>query len=69
LWPWQMPLSTLIDRHGAERVIQRLPVTPMHYTDTIADSQWLLCIVSATLGVMLVAISHWLLERTNGGGR
>jgi len=63
LWPWQEVLSVVMDRHGEPRPVQTSPVSPFWYAENIDDSQLLLCLVSAMVGLLLVALAH----RAGGG--
>jgi len=69
LWPWQVPIQTFVDRHGVERVVQSLPVTPVSYAQVIGDSQWFTCLVMAGMGLALVGLGHRWLQRIGDGGR
>ena len=68
LWPWREPIQILVDRHGVERVAQSLPVTPTYYAQTTGDSQWLVCLLMASIGLALVIVGHWWIDQTDGGG-
>lgn len=68
LWPWRESIETIVDRHGVERVVQSLPVTPGYYAQTIGDSQWFACALMAATGLALVVIGQWWLKQVDGGG-
>lgn len=56
LWPWQLPVSAMTDRHGDSRTIQSLPVTPMEYGETVGDPMLLLCVLSFVMGGVFVRL-------------
>ena len=58
LWPWQRAVSTVIDRHGDSRVVQTQPLLPADYALQYGDSQLLMCLVSALVGVLVIGVSH-----------
>lgn len=69
LWPWQVTVAAAVDRHGVGRAVQSLPVTPEYYAQSVGDSQWLGCVLIAVSGAVLVVLSQWWLERSDGGGQ
>ncbi len=58
LWPWQQVVTTVVDRHGDERPVQTVPISPITYAMEQGDSQWLLCGVMALVGIAVVLLSH-----------
>lgn len=58
LWPWQHTVSTTIDRHGDERVVQTAPVLPHTWAVEHDDPQWLLCLLAAIAGALVVIVAH-----------
>ena len=69
LWPWQNAVSTVIDRHGDSRVLQTLPVLPTDYAAIHADHQLSLCLLAATLGVVLIGLMHRHASRRSAGAQ
>lgn len=64
LWPWQKAVAVLVDRHGEQRIVQSLPVSPFGYASQHGDSQWLLCLLAASCGLLLIGMAHWSEQRT-----
>lgn len=56
LWPWQVTVSSVVDRHGDIRAVQTLPVTPTYYAQQVGDSMLLLCIGGFIVGVVAVRL-------------
>ena len=56
LWPWQQALSTVVDRHGEARVLQRLPVLPDQYQ---ADPHLVAVMAACIAGLLLVTLLHY----------
>ena len=54
LWPWQVTVSSVIDRHGEARPVQTLPVTPGHYAEHVGDPMLLLSATGFIVGVIAV---------------
>ena len=53
LWPWQQPVTSMVDRHGENRVIQSVPVLPQTYEESIGEPMVWLCLLTFTLGAGL----------------
>ena len=56
LWPWQVTVSTVLDRHGEMRAVQTLPVTPVHYGEHIGDPMLLLSMAGFIGGAIAVLL-------------
>ena len=56
LWPWQITVSSVIDRHGDMRAVQTLPVSPIYYAEQVWDSMLLMCIGGFIAGVVAVRL-------------
>ena len=56
LWPWQQPISSVIDRHGESRVVQSLPVLPQTYEELVGEPMLWLCLLAFRLGAGLVSL-------------
>jgi putative membrane protein len=56
LWPWQITVSSVVDRHGDMRAVQTLPVSPTHYMEQVGDSMLLMCIGGFIVGVVAVRL-------------
>jgi putative membrane protein len=56
LWPWQVTLSSVVDRHGDIRAVQTLPVSPTYYAQQVGDSMLLMCIGGFIVGVIAVRL-------------
>ena len=57
LWPWQVTVSSVLDRHGEMRAVQTLPVTPGHYAEHVGDPMFLLSamgFIGGTVAVLLL---------------
>ena len=53
LWPWQQPVTSMVDRHGENRVIQSVPVLPQTYEESIGEPMVWLCLLTFILGAGL----------------
>ena len=62
LWPWQITVSSVIDRHGDMRAVQTLPVSPIYYAEQVGDSMLLMCIGGFIAGVVTVRLLMHLSE-------
>jgi len=60
LWPWQVTVSSVLDRHGEMRAVQTLPVTPGHYAEQVGDPMLLLSFVSFITGFVAVQLLMFL---------
>jgi putative membrane protein len=56
LWPWQKPVALAIDRHGENRVIQTVPVSPQTYEELVGEPMLWLCLFAFSLGAGLVSL-------------
>ena len=56
LWPWQVTVSSVVDRHGDIRAVQTLPVSPTYYAQQVGDSLLLMCIGGFIVGVISVRL-------------
>lgn len=56
LWPWQITVSSVVDRHGDMRAVQTLPVSPTYYAEQVGDSMLLMCIGGFIVGVVAVRL-------------
>ena len=56
LWPWQVTVSSVIDRHGDMRTVQTLPVTPENYADQVGDPMLLLSVMGFIGGLITVRV-------------
>jgi putative membrane protein len=56
LWPWQVTVSSVVDRHGDIRAVQTLPVSPTYYAQQVGDSMLLMCIGGFIVGVIAVRL-------------
>ena len=56
LWPWQQPISSVIDRHGENRVVQSVPVLPQTYADLVGEPMVWLCLLAFSIGAGLVSM-------------
>ena len=56
LWPWQITVSSVVDRHGDMRAVQTLPVSPTQYMEQVGDSMLLMCIGGFIVGVVAVRL-------------
>jgi putative membrane protein len=60
LWPWQVTVSSVLDRHGEMRAVQTLPVTPGHYAEQVGDPMLLLSLVGFITGFVSVQLLMFL---------
>ena len=59
-WPWKLPVSTMLDRHGELIVLESINVLPAKFsmaTGQAADVMWV--ILFALLGVFLVLTTEY----------
>ena len=56
LWPWQVRVSSVVDRHGDIRAVQTLPVSPTYYAQQVGDSMLLMCIGGFIVGVVALRL-------------
>jgi putative membrane protein len=56
LWPWQQPISSVIDRYGENRVVQSVPVLPQTYADLVGEPMLWLCLLTFSIGAGLVSL-------------
>lgn len=56
LWPWQVTVSSVLDRHGEVRAVQTFPVTPAHYTEHVGDPMLVMTLGGFTVGVLAVGV-------------
>lgn len=56
LWPWQVTVTSVVDRHGDIRAVQTLPVSPTYYAQQVGDSMLLMCIGGFIVGVVAVRL-------------
>lgn len=62
VWPWKRVLDWVVDRHGALKPAQQLPVSPAEYhTVSGVDPQLALCVALMVTGFVLVWVveSRW----------
>jgi len=55
LWPWQQPVSSVVDKHGDNRVVQSLPVSPQAYAELVGEPMLWLCLIAFSLGAVAVS--------------
>jgi len=60
LWPWQVTVSSVLDRHGEMRAVQTLPVTPGHYAEQVGDPMLLLSLAGFITGFVAVQLLSFL---------
>ena len=63
LWPWQVTVTSVLDRHGEMRAVQTLPVTPGHYAEQVADPMLLPSILGFIVGIVVVRLLAVLARR------
>ena len=63
LWPWQVTVTSVLDRHGEMRPVQTLPVTPGHYAEQVADPMLLLSLLGFIVGIVVVRLLAVLARR------
>ena len=56
LWPWQQPITSIVDRHGENRVVQSVPVLPQTYEELVGEPMLWLCLLAFSLGAGLVSL-------------
>ena len=56
LWPWQQPITSIVDRHGENRVVQSVPVLPQAYEELVGEPMLWLCLLAFSLGAGLVSL-------------
>ena len=56
LWPWQQPITSIVDRHGENRVVQSVPVLPQAYQELVGEPMLWLCLLAFSLGAGLVSL-------------
>ena len=56
LWPWQLPITSIVDRHGENRVVQSVPVLPQTYEGLVGEPMLWLCLLAFSLGAGLVSL-------------
>ena len=56
LWPWQVAVSSVVDRHGEIRAVQTLPVMPSQFGEQVGDPMLLLSIGGFVAGVVAVRL-------------
>ena len=56
LWPWQVTVTSVLDRHGEMRAVQTLPVTPGRYAEQVGDPMLLLSVVGFVGGSIAVLL-------------
>ncbi len=56
LWPWQVTVSSVLDRHGEMRAVQTFPVTPEYYAEHVGDPMLLLSTVGFIAGIIAVLL-------------
>ena len=66
LWPWQVTVTSVLDRHGEMRPVQTLPVTPGHYAEQVADPMLLLSLLGFIVGIVVVRLLAVLARRQDG---
>ena len=66
LWPWQVTVTSVLDRHGEMRAVQTLPVTPGHYAEQVADPMLLLSLLGFIVGIVVVRLLAVLARRQDG---
>ena len=60
LWPWQVTVASVLDRHGEMRAVQTLPVTPGSYAENVGDPMLLLSFVGFITGFVAVQLLSFL---------
>ena len=64
VWPWKQTLTWRIDSHGQQVPLLQENLWPAQFTSLVGqDSQWVLAIVLAVAGVVLVLGLEWLAGR------
>ena len=64
VWPWKQTLTWRADSHGQQVPLQQENLWPTQFTSLVGqDSQWMLAIMLAVAGVVLVLGLEWLAGR------
>ncbi|MFG0382048.1 DUF368 domain-containing protein [Pseudomonas sp. zbq_18] len=64
VWPWKQTLTWRSDSHGQQVPLQQENLWPTQFTSLVGqDSQWMLAIMLAVAGVVLVLGLEWLAGR------
>lgn len=66
LWPWQISLSSVVDRHGEMRAIQTLPVTPGYFAEQVGDPMLLPSLGAFAVGIVAVHLLMSLSSKQDG---
>ena len=66
LWPWQISVSSVVDRHGEMRAVQTLPVTPNDFSEQVGDPMLLLSLVAFVAGIVAVRLLMSLSSKQDG---
>lgn len=66
LWPWQISLSSVVDRHGEMRAIQTLPVTPGYFAEQVGDPMLLPSLGAFAVGIVAVHLLMSLSPKQDG---
>ena len=66
LWPWQISLSSVVDRHGEMRAIQTLPVTPGYFAEQVGDPMLLPSLGAFAVGIVAVRLLMSLSPKQDG---
>ena len=56
LWPWQQPVSSMVDRYGETRVVQSVPVLPQHYAELVGEPMLWSCLIAFAFGAGVFSI-------------
>ena len=65
LWPWQVTVSSVLDRYGEMRAVQTLPVTPGNYGEHVGDPMLLLSAMGFIGGAVAVLLLMSISRRHN----
>ena len=65
LWPWQVTVSSVLDRYGEMRAVQTLPVTPGNYGEHVEDPMLLLSAMGFIGGAVAVLLLMSISRRHN----
>jgi len=60
IWPWKKVLSTRIDRHGEEQIVQADSIFPSSYE---GDPQVMMALVFAVIGFALIFLLEYFASR------
>lgn len=66
LWPWQISLSSVVDRYGEMRAIQTLPVTPGYFAEQVGDPMLLPSLGAFAVGIVAVRLLMSLSPKQDG---